>query len=269
MTTTPTEPGIYRGLPFDVYQDIDVSPKAYMDAKVSPSISSPAMVLGSAVHAMVLEPDTFEDTYAIYDGKVRKGKAWDSFSADNDGKEILTGAEFDTASRVSLSVLGQTVTAGIFRETEKELSLIWIDETTGLKCKARIDSLGQYLVDLKTTSADTPQAFMSAAAKYFYHSQMAFYARGADALGLAYDGVKIVAAQTKGLYESFVVNVPEQTLLDGGEFIDKWLQMVVECEEAGEYKGVGEEEYDFYLPEWCKADVEEVVLTVNGMEVRL
>ncbi|MCH9838294.1 hypothetical protein K0U83_21705, partial [bacterium] len=38
-----------------------------------------------AVHALVLEPENFDRDFAVYEGKVRRGKAWDAFVLEHEG----------------------------------------------------------------------------------------------------------------------------------------------------------------------------------------
>ena len=62
-------------------------------------IQTPAMLFGKLVHKLILEPETLENEYAIYEGR-RAGKVWDSFKFDNSDKNIVTDKEFNTANLV-------------------------------------------------------------------------------------------------------------------------------------------------------------------------
>lgn len=75
------------------------------------------------------------------------------------------------------------------RDCLRERSIWWIDEPTGLLCKARIDIWYEEheLLDLKTTKAPRrgPRDFQAEIAYYELHRQLAWYAEG----GLAVDMV--------------------------------------------------------------------------------
>lgn len=68
-----------------------------------------------------------------------------------------------------------------------QLSIVWIDEETGIKCKARIDRLTAFggfscHVDLKTARSADPASFMKDAAKLGYFEQAAHYRAGCEAI---------------------------------------------------------------------------------------
>ena len=66
---------------------------------------------------------------------------------------------------------------------ESELSIVWIDEKTNLRCKARIDKQTPgALGDLKTAQASKPDEFEWAIWQRGYHRQAAFYLDGWNCL---------------------------------------------------------------------------------------
>ena len=48
-----------------------------------------AIQFGSIIHKLLLEPDSFNDDYAVFEGKIRSGKKWQEFKATNDNKQII------------------------------------------------------------------------------------------------------------------------------------------------------------------------------------
>jgi hypothetical protein len=206
----PSDPGVYKNIPFSIYRAIDAvnhgtlceietSPKQYQHVKEHGIKQTTAMLIGRAVHTMTLEPELFDFEYAIFEGKARRGKAWEK-----------------------------------------------------LKCKCRIDILGDALDDLKSTSAKTPQEFAKSAEKFSYHTQMSFYRRGMEANGHKCKDVNILAVQSVELLESFLVNVPAETLEAGDLIIDKWLAKVAECQKEDNWPGLGERPHRFTLSKWAK-----------------
>ena len=59
-----------------------------------------------AVHALVLEPENFDRDFAVYEGKTRRGKAWDAFQIEHEGRTILNTREHGEAETIAAAVLG-------------------------------------------------------------------------------------------------------------------------------------------------------------------
>jgi exodeoxyribonuclease VIII len=155
MTKTP-EPGIYTGIPFDEYLQWDAvnntmlriiekqSPahaKAYKD---NPPEPTPAFRFGQGLHCLALEPDKFDDRYAIapaVDKRTKEGKAtWAAFMDGMDGKEVFTPEDFAKMEFIAEAIKKQAIHRFIQRG-EAEVCIVWEDKKTGLLCKARIDYL--------------------------------------------------------------------------------------------------------------------------------
>ena len=56
---------------------------------------TPAMRMGRLIHAAVLEPDVFNQNAVVFEGKTRRGKAWDEFKAEHAEGWIVTYDERD------------------------------------------------------------------------------------------------------------------------------------------------------------------------------
>jgi exodeoxyribonuclease VIII len=212
------EPGIYEGVPDHVYRawdavnhsrlcTIDKSPLHY---KLNRGIdSTPALQLGTLIHCGRLQADLLAQKFVVMpqfeldeanttkDGErtssastsyVKNAKKAFEASANENKQSIVTAAEF-AKYRGAMEALGTC--PDFVRDAEsgrRELSIVWHDHRTGLRCKARIDiACTDKLIDLKTKDekadqSPLPVAFEWAIAGYSYHSQAAFYADGWEAL---------------------------------------------------------------------------------------
>jgi hypothetical protein len=99
--------------------------KTYID-KVVVRDPSPAMILGSLVHAMLLEPATVDSRFSVApvcDKRTKAGKeTWDNFKSSlTDGIEIITHDDVEQATKMI---------AAINENTSSQLSLIHISEPT-------------------------------------------------------------------------------------------------------------------------------------------
>jgi hypothetical protein len=171
------------------------SPRLY-DARfisktIPPSEPTDAMRIGTAVHAIILEPHRESGLLRCVpaeclnkDGE-RRGKAWTDFK-ELFGREfiLLTQAEYDDIRRMVDAVWANHNARSLLEQPQRhsEYTITWHDPQTGLKCKCRFDGWAEIPFDLKTAASAAPQDFAKSAAQYGYHNQEAHYRAGAWAL---------------------------------------------------------------------------------------
>jgi exodeoxyribonuclease VIII len=138
-----------------------------------------SMKLGSLVHALVLEPDTFSERYALApegDRRTKAGKeAFEQFLTESEGKDVITSSDYETAQAMAESVREHPSASLLLREGDPEVSVF--AELAGTACKCRIDWLRPdgILVDLKTTKDASSSAFARSCASFDYPVQAAMY----------------------------------------------------------------------------------------------
>jgi hypothetical protein len=173
-----------------------------------------AMNLGSLVHAMVFEPDELHNFKAIpvellsSDGKATT-KAAKLFKEDYADKTIVTGKSWEAAEQVVKNLRASRFNDWLnLKGAQRELSIFWTDEETGLELRCRVDLLlpspagPLFVADLKTTQDASPDGFRWSVKDYGYWLQYAFYADGIEAAtGRRPQEWYFVAAATKPPYE--------------------------------------------------------------------
>ena len=266
---------------FDEYRAIDAvnfstlkamaeSPLHYQDAVQFSKDATDAMNVGTAGHCMVLEPDQFPPRYSVWTGKIRRGKEWDAFEAANADKTIITLNEYDGCKAMKEAVMAHPAAGPIFTSGgEAEKVITWTDPETGIACKARIDWLCGSIVDLKTTKSANHRVFAATAARYRYHSQLAWYRWGVEcSTGLADWPCQLVVVESARPYDVVVYNVEELTLGAGLDECRGWLRRVAECRASGKWPGRYESETTLDLPNWAfdsdEDAADELGLTING-----
>ena len=179
---------IFEGMDFQQYLDLPAinasglkliaqSPLKYAHEQKNPRAPSAAMLKGTGVHGMVLEPAEWKKGVAVWEGKVRRGKEWEAFKEANEGAAILTLAEYDEIMAIAESVIAHEEAMKILKG-KHEIVITWTDIKTGMKCKCRADSVGQgWCADLKTTkdASPGPDGFGKQCANFQYLLQAAFY----------------------------------------------------------------------------------------------
>lgn len=150
------------------------------------------MQIGTALHAMVFEPDTFEDTVVVGLDIDRRSKAnkeaWSEFEEIHAGKIILKPDVYEQVREMAQSVLScswfqQNVCndRSFIDRSGIEKSVFWCDHETGIDLKGRLDFVNEgFIVDVKTTTGTklTPDEITRTIFRYGYHFQAAMYSWG-------------------------------------------------------------------------------------------
>ena len=177
-------PGLYTDIPLLAYHaapglsksDLDLIARSPAHWKYGERVTTPAMRLGAAVHAAVLEPDQWERRYVRAAGR-------NPPDADPD-RTVLSAADWETCQRLRDAVWNHPTCQDLLSEGRAEQSAWWLDPGTRLLCKCRPDwNRAGLLVDLKTTTDASPTGFARAVERYRYHVQAAYALDGWPAAG--------------------------------------------------------------------------------------
>jgi hypothetical protein len=156
--------------------------KAYKEAENEPTAE---MIRGTLVHALILEPDTFESEFAVGQFNIHRGKEYEKCLAENPGKTIVSHAEYDEATfikrafdkQVSESTALQRLMQGM-----KETAFFWKDPATDVLCKCKPDILTPHgaIVDIKTARDASFDAFQKQLVDLQYFVSAAHYLTGVN-----------------------------------------------------------------------------------------
>lgn len=242
--------------------------KYHMDHPEDDDEKSPAFLFGSACHKMVLEPESFEDEYAVAPNVDRRTKAgkeeWLQFCDQNEGKIVLGADDFKTIAEMSKAVTVHPL-AGRMISGQHEVPFFWIDPDTGEKCKCKADVVKitdrkYVLVDYKTTTDASTETFNKHILRFGYHVQAAMYAEGVQvALGLDYrPRFLFVAQEKKAPYAVNVIDVGEDVMNYGSTVYHELLRKYHECKEMDLWPGYVEDvPNDSWLPGWVESEFDE------------
>lgn len=222
---------------------------------------TPPMLIGRAVHAAVLEPDTFESTFIqmpdlnlrTKDGQAAKAALEAEYGAEN----LLRMGDYAMCVAMRDAVWAKASAAALLRsEGDAELSLVWDHEPTGIRCKSRWDRVswkiaGGTIVDLKTTRAADQATFERDVFNMGYHRQGGFYRQAARARGIQMEHYCIIAVEKESPYEVAVYRIVEAALDAGWQECERVLGRVAECRESNVYPGYPDLVVDLTLPTWA------------------
>jgi exodeoxyribonuclease VIII len=149
------------------------SPAHAMAEKKAEKKPKKCFEIGTLIHTLILEPETFESRYGVFDGDFRTKEAKE-LKADFESRNItvIKTADYENALACAEAMKNFHFYDMIFGSGEPEVSLF--AEIDGVKLKARPDWLQEStgrMFDLKTTTDASPEAFTKSVGNYGYHIQ--------------------------------------------------------------------------------------------------
>lgn len=239
-----------------------------------------AMRLGTGIHALLLEPDEFEERFAVVpdfhldaanvtagkNGKPTTSKNTNyykervrDFAKANTDKAFLTRAQYDIALHCIEAIRSRPYMAKIVDQCETEVTLL--GEIGGVPFKGRVDMIREkrpLIVDLKTTADCSKHAFGWVFARLHYDQKLAIYRELArQYLGKTPD-VAIITQEPSGEFDNAYVPIP-------GDVLDRAFSRVlflvgkyIQARDSGHWPGVdgGNDRYELELKGLVDADEE-------------
>lgn len=224
-----------------------VSP-AYYQLKLSrPVIETDPLRLGRMLHTLVLEPHLVDEEFAIWTEGRRQGSSWEIFKVCNQDKTIITQDQLDCAEGMATALRQlddfpfeawldgvATVEPAI-----KERSLFWIDEETGLPCKARPDAMtlgaSPLAGDVKSTRSASPDEFMRDLFKLRYDLQAAHYLAGIKAVFGVDANFAFFASEKEAPFVARTFLMTQAALAHGERFRRYCLCMIKKCNDENNW----------------------------------
>ena len=178
-------PGVRRS---DLWK-ISESPEKYLYAIQHPIQPTPAMQFGSAAHKYILEPDGFDEEYAVIpdmiDRRTNAGKEmWKEFCDKTAGKTAISADDFRKIQAMRDAIFATPLARKmIYKKGKTELPFFWKDKDTGELCKVKLDRLIRLdrrfvVVDYKTAKSAQTDQFVHSMIKLGYTLQAAMYTEG-------------------------------------------------------------------------------------------
>lgn len=196
-----------------------------------------AFDFGHAAHAKVLGVGA--EVVAI-DVDSKRGKAWTepADAARAEGKVPLLRKDADAVDAMADKLSERDLAMALLSEGRPEVSAYALDERTGVMRRGRFDWLNEdMLVDYKTCLSSEPRQFGSAAAKFGYDMQAAWYLDLARDNGLNPRGFIFIAQEKEPPYEVACIQLDPEAVNAARALNDRALEMFRDCTEAGIWPG--------------------------------
>jgi exodeoxyribonuclease VIII len=137
--------------------------------------------MGHAVHCLALEPERFDERFAVapkVDRRTTAGKvAWAEYLADCEGKTVLDDQDYADAVACVQALHNHAKFAAIMAQPRR-VEVPFEFDLFGHRFKAKpdciVDSM-RLILDIKTTDDASPHRWQWSAVDYGYHRQNAIY----------------------------------------------------------------------------------------------
>ena len=188
---------------------------------------SEALLVGSAFHCYLLEPEDFDKRYVYapkIDKRTKAGKEMYAAFLEDIGDRKAIPAHYEHSFECMYDNITRNLNANhLIQEAEgRETIHFWEDVKTGLKCKGKVDIEGKdYLVDIKTTSKGADlESFNKFVNDYKITQQAAFYLNGTQKKAFYFIMVELKAPFGVGIYK-----MSEQAIEFGNKQIDSTIEL--------------------------------------------
>ena len=207
-----------------------------------PKESTPAMIVGSLFHTLLLEPDKFSEEYIVaprIDRRTARGKEeWENFQSEASSKIIVTSEQFEKASTMAYQISQHEIVQTLLDEAVFEQSVYWTDEETGLQFKTRPDIWSsKMVVDLKTTADANPFSFTRSALNYGYFIQAGMAYEGCKALGKPFEMFVILACEKEVPHVPAVFMMDDEALQFGIDQFSSYKKKLKACFDSNIWPG--------------------------------
>lgn len=283
-TATDLAPGLYYDIPDEEYRTIPglsstgikemlKSPAHYQWARTHRR-ERVAFDVGHAAHAKILGVGlgiiVYPDEHLTPSGNVSEKAATKAWAKEQRAAGLVPIApdQLNAVDAMAEAVARHPLAGKLIGSGagNPEVSLLWDDAETGVRCKGRIDYLhdGPVAVDLKTCRSADPRRFGSTAASYGYAEQAMHYLAGLKATRGDTDAVFYqVLVETEAPHHVAVVQLDETFRAIAEDRVRQAIDTYAECAQTGEWPSYPQIIHPVAAPAWYGDDeAEEVELTL-------
>lgn len=211
-------------------------------------------ILGSAIHTFLLEPEKFDERYAVWH-KRKAGKEYLEFKKANVGKVFLSTTEVACIERLREKLEQNIHLRFVLASGKSEVTGVITDEDTGLVRKARADKLTKNTIwDVKTTSKGMSDGELyKEIKKYKYDLSAAHYVTVFNRLldnQIKNFGWIFINTKPKVMHIRILL-CPESMLNDAILEYDSVITNLLYCMKHDKWDGYSTEIKELEIPEWA------------------
>jgi len=238
----------------------------YLTGEVKKVVTKP-MLLGSAFHTLILEPEKFDARVAVYpnvDRRTRQGKIdYDAFLLSSAGKMVIDQETMDTVLAMKDALTDHLEAHSLVwgNKPVYERSYVWGNDESGTLIKARPDILQpNCIVDIKTCRSADEWSFSQSMFKNGNHVQAAMVQDGLFVIDNRENAKTLpvvnIAIETEAPYCIGIYFIAQAACDAGRQRYQSVLKRMKVSRETGVYLGYPTKEID--LPKWYALGDEEL-----------
>lgn len=231
--------------------------RRYLDPDRQSRKATEAMIIGSAFHTLVLEPQKFEDEYTVMpviDKRTNAGKAdyaaWLEQAGD---KQVLDQADYNLLKKMASAIEQHKLASSYLDGFGKaELSIFFDMGGVPMRCRPDYIRTDGVIVDIKTSTTASASGFRKKAYDMRYHVQAALYAEGyRRAYGEDPKGFVFVVAEKQDPYLVSVFETSTEDYAAGYTELMEDLATYKDCLKANHWPGYNDDQaIKGICPEW-------------------
>ena len=268
------KPGIYKNVTIEDYHrsmgisasginKILISPKTYWYEYLSGEVKEEkeSFIFGNALHTLVLEPETFNDRFHVYQGMDRRTKAgkeaWELLATISKDKDLMSEDDFKEVSLMAQNIRDHAFFKKVIQSDGAciEDSLLFLDDEIGANLRSRPDyynTNSRVIVDFKTTKSASPFSFARSIIDYGYHRQGAIALDGLTKLtGDEYTSVILFAVEKEPPYLVACYLLPDEAITLGRKQYKRGARTYKACLDNDFWPGYEEIIMPIELPRWA------------------
>lgn len=270
--TTAPPPGVYPDTPMEDYLSWDLLSASALAAILTQGAAyadwsrgfklgdRPALQLGTAGHAAILEPEHFEDRFQLRETK-GEGVRGRMKALEGAGVTLCTQAQLDAAACMAAQVQAHSRASKLLSRGERELAVIFdleLQPSEGsaieVRGKLRLDLLRRDLrlaVDIKTARDISPRALSRSFYEYGYDIGKAWYEKGLAAAGIEVDTYTYVAIENELPHRVRLFELGQASTDLGRLRLETALELWADCVQADFWPGDDEAVRPLEMPQYA------------------
>jgi hypothetical protein len=268
--TIDLDDGIYTDIDFDTYLQI----RAFSNSAIGKLMKSPYhfkhdrlkdkenkdhFIVGDITDSILTGNKEIDDKYAVLPKEYfyqNKWRPWNAGSKTcekemekirlaNPNKILVSDNLFQQAQDMASVVQNFDGAFELLKDAEFQITLIWTDIVTGVKCKARLDwKNSEAITDLKTSKDASSRAFTNALVNLNYGTQGALYQDGWETLtGEKLPFWFLVIEKVTNAIVKYCLR--EKTLIIGLGIAREAMLRYQNCMETGDFPGYPSGDIDY------------------------